>query len=51
MKTLQHTKEEEEMKTGTYNDCASYFSMGGSISTEIIFSLLKPGSKIHRQFP
>lgn len=38
-------------KTGMYNDCASYFSMGGSVSTEIIFPLLKPGSEIYRQFP
>lgn len=51
MKTLQLTKEEEEMRTGTYNDCASYFSMGGSVSTEIIFPLLKPGSEIQRQSP
>lgn len=38
------------MKTGTHNDYVSYFSMGGSVSTEIIFPLLEPGADIHRQF-
>lgn len=49
MKTLQHTEEEEEMKTGTHNDYVSYFSMGGSVCTEIIFPLavISTGSSLH----